>query len=228
MQCLVCGQVRYCKRDWFKPQWNAQQPVVRGHQGGDFDRCKSCYNGSAVLPAASSPGSRLNDQNACTLCQNALQLAASVSRIESFVVAVSWNKKIVDTFKSSGAVTCLLESDPKQTLCRDGRWTFDPRNQNYQKAWWLAFPAQTHDRNMNTLGNVLEAILGMWEAAVEQQHYLAADVVVRSVACELSRLCHAVHSFTQYTGTEMWPRDEWLAHVKSLQQSDVVTLHTLD
>ena len=143
MQCPVCGQVRYCKRDWFKPQWNAQQPVVRGHQGGDFDRCKSCYNGSAVLPAASSPGSRLNDQNACTLCQNALQLAASVSRIESFVVAVSWNKKIVDTHLSllARSLVCWKATLSRRcaetaaghlipaikTTRRLGGWLFQPR-----------------------------------------------------------------------------------------------------
>jgi hypothetical protein len=217
MQCPVCNQVRYTRRDWFKPQWQAGKPVVLGHQSGDYDRCKICYHGSAVMRAAQPGQSYLYDENARALCSATMRLAAAVTRIERFVVAVRENATLVATFKRFGAVTCLLESDPKQVLCRDGRWTFDPRNRNYQKAWWLAWPTQIGNYNANTLGNVIEAIIGMWEAAVLHQHVLAQNVVVKSVACMLSRFCHAVHSFTQYTCTEMWPQNQWLAYVKSLQ-----------
>ena len=79
----------------------------------------------------------------------------------------------------------MLESDPKQHKCRDGRYTFDPRNRNYQKAWWLAWRG-SDQYNMVTLGDAIEAVLGMREAAVQGQHPLQDDPVAKSVCTVLS------------------------------------------
>ena len=218
MQCPQCKQTLWLKKEWFKPQWQANQPVVLGHPGGDFDRCKKCYNGLAVMPAAgpATQNSRLCDANARVLCAHMLGLALKVRVLERFMLHILSESSIRRTFKHMGGVTCLLESDPKQNLCRDGRYTFDPRNRNYQKVWWLAWPNVCDDwnqYNMTTLGDAIEAILGIWEAAVTHKHHLQQEVVVKSMCTVLSSFCHAVYHFTQYTDTEFMPRPEWLAYV---------------
>ena len=201
MQCPQCKQTRWLKKEWFKPQWEANQPVVLGHPGGDFDRCKKCYNGLAVMPAAgpATQNSRLCDANARVLCAHMLGLALKVRVLERFLLHILSESSIRRTFKHMGGVTCLLESDPKQNLCRDGRYTFDPRNRNYQKVWWLAWPNvfdEANQYNMTTLGDAIEAILGIWEAAVMHKHHLQQEVVVKSVCTVLSSFCHAVYHFT--------------------------------
>jgi len=217
MQCPQCKQILWNRKDWFKPQWLASQPVVYGHQGGDFDRCKNCYNGAAVMPA--TPESRCFDANARVLCAEMLRLAHKVRVLDRFMLHILSESSIRTTFKDMGGVTCLLESDPKQQLCRDGRYLFDPRNRNYQKAFWVGWPwicSDSDQYNMVTLGDAIEAILGIWEAALMHQHRLQQEAVVKSVCTELSSFCHAVYQFTQYTDTEFMPRPAWLAYVTSV------------
>ena len=69
---------------------------------------------------------------------------------------------------------------------------------------------------MVTLGDAIEAVLGIWEAALIHQHRLQQEAVVKSVWTVLSSFCHAVYQFTQYTDTEFMPRPEWLAYVTSV------------
>jgi hypothetical protein len=192
-----------------------------GHQGGDFDRCKQCYYGRGLATAEPMPTdqSRMFDTTSVALCGRMLQMARVVAILDKFVAHVSGNQQILTSFKAHGAVTCMVEGDTPQKLCRDGRWTFDPQNRCYEKAWWLAWPAETSNYNRNTLGNAVEAIIGIWEAAVEHRHYLCDDVVVRSVARKLSCFCHAVYWFIQYTSTEHMPRNEWMAYVSRAQGS---------
>ena len=49
MVCRVCGQRKYLRKEWFHPQWQEWSPVVLGHQGGDFDTCKTCYYNTIVI-----------------------------------------------------------------------------------------------------------------------------------------------------------------------------------
>jgi len=244
MRCQACNVVKHYKKDWFKPQWERSSPVVMDHQGGDFDRCKDCYYGtsysrpSAPAPAATAAAApapapaataavapadlgRQSDRTAIALCVKMLRIARAVGILENFVAHVATQPQLM-SFRNFGAVTCVSESDLKQKRCRDGRWTFDPQNRCYEKAWWLAWPAATWNYNANTLGNVLESIIGIWEAAVSQRHYLAEDAAVKGVAQALSMFVHAVYSFVEYTDTMYTPHEAWLAYVGALEYTSTM------
>ena len=150
-----------------------------------------------------------------------LRLAQKVRVLDRIMLHILSESSIRRTFKDMGGVTCLLESDPKQQLCRDGRYVFDPRNRNYQKAFWVGWPGICSDSdqyNMVTLGDAIEAVLGIWEAALIHQHRLHQEAVVKSFCTVLSSFCHAVYQFTQYTDTEFVPRPAWLAYVNDVAQ----------
>ena len=219
MECPQCRRTLWCRKDWFKPQWQAHLPVVLDHEGGDFDRCKGCYYGASIVTF--SQADRRFDDSARKLGAHMCGLACKVHVLRDFMCAVLSNSRFLAMYKNKGAVTCVLESDPKQYMTRDGRYTFDPRNRNYQKTWWLAWScAQFHDTdsyNMVTLGDAVEAVLGVREEAVMHQAQLQQHLVVKSVCDVLSSFCNSVYNFTGYTGAELMPRTEWLAYVKSLR-----------
>jgi hypothetical protein len=123
---------------------------------------------------------------------------------------------MIKKFDSFGAVECLLDSDPKQYKMQDGRWTFDPGNLNYEKAFWLLFPQLAPHCGKVSLGNVLESILGVYEAAVHHGHVLQERMYVRRVTGLLNCFVHAVYNVTLRTGTEHWAVSEWLDWVNSI------------
>ena len=89
---------------------------------------------------------------------------------------------------------------------------------NYEKAWWLAWSTELYNYNMNHLGNVIESIIGIWEAAVQHRHYFAEDEVVMSVAQNLSKFVRLVYCFTEYTDTLRTPCEAWAQCVTKLAQ----------
>ena len=91
-------------------------------------------------------------------------------------------------------MTCIHEGDPKQSYTQDGRWTFDPRSKNYEKAFWLAWPLLAGTRNCVNLGNILTAILGMREVVVRYKRPVT-DMMKRSA----SLMREFVNSVYQYT-----------------------------
>ena len=77
-------------------------------------------------------------------------------------------------------------------------YTFDPRNHNYEKAFHLAWSTLCEERNRNTLGNILESLLGVRNAIVKyygKEH----DPVIESVCERVSNFVNAVYQFTQWT-----------------------------
>ena len=121
----------------------------------------------------------------------------------------------VKVFHNHGAVTCIYETDPKHYKTIDGRWIFDPRNKNYEKAFHLAFPQLVNGRAAVNLGNVIESVLGVRERAIKQRHPLAYDVSVISVCSHFSEFVNCVYNLTQYTKSEYDPCTEWVSLVDS-------------
>ena len=191
MRCPVCNVDKWRRRDWFNPQWQQQSPVVRGHVGGDFDRCKDCYNYQQPRTPAQARSEMVE------VCSRMVQYGHAMLRIEAFVSHVLYSEPVfIRQFKHFGAVTCESPEDPHQQQTRDGRWVFDPTNKVYEKAFWMAWPDLVASFTPNTLGNVLEAILGVREAAVDRGHPIATNPMILGVCLffgtPLAKFCRGV------------------------------------
>ena len=119
----------------------------------------------------------------------------------------------IELYREYGTIDCLLQSDPKQVVY-DGRWTFDPRNRNYEKAFHLAWPTLCGERNRNTLGNILESLLGVRNARVK--YGKKRDLAIESVCGRVSNFVNAVYQFTQWTDSEYDDIIAWTAYVRGL------------
>ena len=72
-------------------------------------------------------------ERAFTLRRRMLDMARVVSGLRRVMAKIAQSPLILN-FKSHGAVTRLSAAEPPQVRCRDGRWTLDPMNANYEKA----------------------------------------------------------------------------------------------
>ena len=228
MVCPVCRETKYRRVDWFNPQWQAHSPIVMGHQGGDFDRCKACYyNIGQHAPARSVP--RRDDATAIALAKELKRLGrplasgppGSASVVEEFLASWMSHPTLVETFHGSGAVETTCPTDPKQRKTRDGRSLFDPTNKVYEKCFHLLWPNLVGTRKHVNLGNVIESVLGMREQAVAQRHFLQEDDVVISVATHLSEFVNLTNQFIMYTESKEDLVSEWVEFVRRLQASVV-------
>ena len=239
MKCAWCGQQRP-RKDWFTPQWNSERPQV-SHSSGDYDRCKVCYNGPAPdappppppqappqwapEPAPPPHECRRTGHTAKELCRqmcsqsNVRQCVKLTSFIKGWIQGGMHTEPVrthplpVEYLHHYGTIDCLFPDDPRQVRY-NGRWTFDPRNRNYAKAFHLAWPTLCEDRNANTLGNVLESLLGVRNARV---WYSEPHVPVIDQVCEfVSVYINTVYQFTQWTGTEEDDIQVWIAYVHGL------------
>ena len=112
-----------------------------------------------------------------------------------------------------GSIDCVTESDPRQFLYAD-RWTFDPMNWNYEKAFWFAWPALVHRKNRNTLGNIFESLLGTRNFGDRHDWpYDSGKVVIISVCTNLSNYVNAVYQLTRYTDAVYDDVDAWTRYV---------------
>ena len=220
MVCRVCGQRKYLRKEWFNPQWQECSPVVMGHQGGDFDRCKTCYYNIGEHAPVSMQRGR-DDTTAIILAKEIKRLGRPLAMLEMFIARWMEHPTLVKTFHPSGAVEVVCVTDPKQTKTRDGRWTFDPENKVYEKCFWLLWPNLVGTRERVNLGNVIESVLGVREQAVAQQHFLQEDDVVISVATHLSEFVNLTNQFIMYTESKEDLVSEWVEFVRRLQASVV-------
>ena len=101
------------------------------------------------------------------LCNEKVGMLARTQFIEDFMA----NPLLIVEFQCDSGVTSRREGDPTQTLMPDGRWTFDPsKNQNYEKAFWLAWPQLAGGRNRRNLWNIFEAIFPItWDVRYKRQ-----------------------------------------------------------
>lgn len=148
-----------------------------------------------------------------------LNNARQVAKLEGLARMILDHPGVIKQFKDFGAVSCVLDNDPPQFRSMDGRWTFDPRNRNYEKAFWLSWPNLAGNRNAENLGNLMEAILGIREAAVQKRHFLQEDCRVLFVAELLSNFVNSVYQFTMHSKSEYMDMSEWLAYVQALSVS---------
>jgi len=113
MVCAVCGQTKWKRGEWFKPQWERWEPVVMGHQGGDFDRCQECYyNIREHAPA--SKRRRRDDVTAIIFAKELKRLGQPLATCEEFLARWMSHPTLVNTFHRSGAVEVVCATDPKQ------------------------------------------------------------------------------------------------------------------
>ena len=217
MRCPVCGEYR-TRRGWFAPQWTAESPVVIGTPSGDYDRCKVCYTGNcAVVPApAGQPVDRKWDEHSRELCRLLIARSERCRRLTEFVGTwVEHNMHNRQDLRDHGAIDCITEADPKQYLY-DQRWTFDPMNVNYAKAFHLTWPEHAHDMNRNSLGNILESVLGTRNRAdrIGWRDVSHRELIV-SVCTDISACVHAVYQLTAYTDTVSDNPAAWVRYVTS-------------
>ena len=218
MRCPQCGS-SYGRDGWFRPQWQAEKPILWGHPSGDYDRCKACYAGNwAVVPGPAAGVDRKWDDHSKELCR-LVRVEEERCRslhpfVESWVARNMHNRK---DLRDHGSIDCVTESDPKQWFYGQ-RWTFDPTNWIYQKAFLLAWPDLAHNMNRNSLGNVFESILGTrngldkygwngWEPSER-------DAVV-TVCTALSSYANAVYQLAAYTDTTQDDVGAWVRYVTS-------------
>ena len=113
----------------------------------------------------------------------------------------------------ASAIDCVTQSDPKQYLYAQ-RWTFDPMNRNYEKAFHLSWPAQVREMNRVTIGNILESVLGTRN--IGDRNGWGNDsqrAVVASVCTNISNYVNAVYQLTAYTDTVYDNLDAWTRYV---------------
>ena len=224
MRCAVCGQQRN-RKGWFKPQWEAEKPVVH-HYSGDYDRCKECYyNLHAMPPAPPTNEDQRTGATATALCmQMRLQAKRCGTALEKFMERWIFdgmhNEPVrtspgVEYYRDYGTVDCELMTDPKQVEYA-GRWTFDPRNCNYAKAFHMAWPQLASNMNSNTLGNIIESLLGVRNAAAKYHAQLEAHRAIDSVCKNASKYVNSVYQFTQATDSEYAEIGAWCAYVRDL------------
>ena len=181
MRCNVCGQQRN-RKGWFKPQWDADSPVVHTYSG-DYDRCKPCYNATPLAPPTNEDqrNGAIARELCIHMCRRAdrcgVVLEGFMRRwIENNMQNAPVNTTPWELYREYGTIDCELLADPKQVNYA-GRWTFDPRNRNYEKAFHMAWPQLSGSMNSNTLGNIIESLLGVRNAAVKYHAQLEARPV---------------------------------------------------
>ena len=212
-RCPQCKQYS-TRREWFAPQWRHGRAVVLGQQGGDYVCCKPCYNGGAMVLHSDNPTTTREDANARALCHHMSTLAQIMLAHVDFVEDCKANPAAIREFESKGAETCMHEGDPKQSLAQDGRWTFDPRNRNYEEAFWLAWPQLAKDRNRTSLGNILEAIWGMRSDVKYERQTKTMEL-----CAPLDEFVYSVYQVTQYTESEPDALEPWLLHAQRLSMN---------
>ena len=70
--------------------------------------------------------------------------------------------------------------------------------------------------NMNTLGNIMESLLGVRNAATQYRAQLEAHRAIDSVCKNVSKYVNSVYQFTQATDTECVEISAWCAYVRGL------------
>ena len=204
--CPVCSR-SFSKSGWFKPQWDAQKAIVQ-HQSGTYDRCKECYHNVHALREPVVTGHVQRQATFQALCSDLRRHAATASKLEPFVEL--WYHSTPEKYRRDlacfGAVMCSKETDPKQVKVKkslhhrlystDGDpsefWTHDVTNAVYERAFHAAFPRLITNETANTVGNVIESILGLWHMAVQTGHYLQEDKAVFCVCFILDEWVAAV------------------------------------
>ena len=147
-------------------------------------------------------------------------------------------------FKDWGTIDCVTASDPKQWFYVDcvtagksytpgsasaptdqkgfgraERWTFDPQNRVYEKAVHLAWPALLERfSNFETLGNIIESILGVRNYASHKGILMEQHQIIQSVCHHLSRYVNLVYQFTEYTETTYEDIELWKQYVSALNE----------
>ena len=213
MRCPQCGAC-YPRKGWFTPQWHAESPIVLGTPSGDYDRCKACYAGNiAVVPVAVGVDRKWDDQSKdlCRLVIAQSQRCRTLNLFMEFWVERGMHKRV--DLLDHGAIDCVTESDPKQYLYGQ-RWTFDPMNWNYQKAFHLSWPDQVRGMNRITLGNILESMLGTRNGAERNGwRNVSQRGVIVSVCTNISHYVDAMYQLTAYTDTVHDDVEEWARYV---------------
>ena len=82
----------------------------------------------------------------------------------------------------------------------------------------MAFPDLVEERNKVTLGNIIESLLGVREAALDKGHWLAEDQTMLAVIDAFDIYVHRV--LTKVTMTELAPCTEWVSWVSRLASQD--------
>ena len=206
---------------WFAPQWRAGLVHVT-HSSGEYDRCKQCYWASEQVPAVPYQADRRTDDSAKALGRDMVHGARRCGvALQDFLVHWADENMHKSKFKDWGTIDCLRASDPKQWryMASDGeRWTFDPQNVIYAKAFHLAWPALALKfSNAETTGNILESILGVRNFAAWQGMQMRQHTTNQSVCHNLSLCVNSVHQFTQYTGTTYEDIQVWCTYVGGLR-----------
>ena len=237
MQCPVCGNA-YSRKGWFAVQWKAESPIVMGTQSGDYDRCKACYAGDPApvpcyagdpapvppvpAPAAAGAGAAAAaaavdtkwDEHSKMLCRYVIVQSQRCGRLNEFIDY--WVERAMhrrEDLCGFGAIDCRSPTDPTQYLFGQ-RWTFDPMNYNYEKAFYMAWPAHVRQMNRVTIGNILESLLGVRNMGDRNGWgHDSQRAVIVSVCQNLSDFVNAVYQLTKYTDTVYDGVDAWTRYV---------------
>ena len=233
MRCAVCGQQR-SRKGWFRPQWEADRPVVHVYSG-DYDRCKACYYNYHNAPPAPPTNEASGEDPATSATAKTLCVDMRLQATRCGMVLTKFMAKWIEDnmhnapvkrytnppelYREWGTVDCELATDPKQVEYPGERWTFDPQNRVYEKAFHLAWPQLVGNKNMNTLGNILESMLGVRNAIAkypECAKKLEAQRTIDSVCKRVSKYVNSVYQFTQATETSDVEVNTWCDYVRDL------------
>ena len=129
MRCAVCGQQRN-RKGWFKPQWEAEKPVVH-HYSGDYDRCKECYYNLYTTPPA--PPTNEDQRTGATATALCVEMRLQAKRcgivLKEFMerwIAEEMHNEPVNTdplvfYREYGTVDCELMTPSNMSTRDDGR-----------------------------------------------------------------------------------------------------------
>ena len=154
MVCPICKEVKWNRKDWFNPQWQACSPIV-DHCSGNYDRCKHCYyNTTSLVPTAANNG-----------VDTKYDKYARWKPLEEFML--HWTSKNMHTSCFKDGVTpgsASASTDPTGSGHGERR-TFDPQNVVYALAVQLVLHWMPKNIDRVTAGDPKQWLYVDWATA---------------------------------------------------------------
>lgn len=180
MLCPVCGTLRY-RKEWLPSQWGDREWDRHGARG--CRACESAFLRVRRSEAASLLGALFEVSRESARHEGALSLFVDGAALCSERKALS----------HKGALRSL--KGESRDFFEGGEWYWDAGNAYYARAMSVAFPNIVRGRNEETLGDIVEALLGK-SFDLSRDPYVPFDPY-KEAADDLSNLVRATKAASE-------------------------------